>query len=571
MRLMRATTALLLGGLVAAGCVGGIGGDEKGTQPTLTPETEPSVTPLMKLSTRQYQNTVIDLLAASGLSSIAPTVQPLIDSVPADATDTFKGLDNRVASEHMNGFFNVAAAVGDAIETDPALLTAVAGDCASEATLSDSCVEGFLDTFARRAFRRDLKVDERARYAELNDGVRPPAEAIRAMVISLMLAPQFLNHVEIEGVLFAGESDVYQLTGYEVAAKLAYAFWQSMPDDELLDAARDGSLDSDEGYAAQVERVFTDPRTKDTLWSFWDEWLRLSRFPGFAHTRPAFQTLAEGENLGAPGSDHYADMVAEIRALTDLFTWDESGTVEQLLTTNLSVTESTDLAHLYGVEPYSGSGAHPTFADGERAGLLQRAALLVNALEVTNPFHRGAFTRRFILCDALPQPDPAELPDGSLDPPPPDPTATTRERYEAKVKDNPLCEGCHGGFSDLGYVMESFDALGRFRTMELVIDEQTGEVLGELPVDDVAVARVELQDDTPVEGVADLNQRIVASRKVNACIAQQYFTYALRREPGDASGDEALTADLAEADLALAEIFKNLALHPSFRARKVGN
>ncbi|HHH27209.1 MAG TPA: DUF1588 domain-containing protein, partial [Polyangiaceae bacterium] len=143
--------------------------------------------------------------------------------------------------------------------------------------------------------------------------------------------------------------------------------------------------------------------------------------------------------------------------------------------------------------------------------------------------------------------------------------------YEAKVADNPLCEGCHGSFSDIGYVMESFDALGRFRTTELIIDEQSGNILGELPIDDVAVAKVESSDTTPVEGVADLNDRIVASGKVSACLARMYVTYALRREPGDATGDEALQDDLAATDLLLRDVFRNVALHPSFRVRKVGS
>ncbi|MEM9696784.1 MAG: DUF1588 domain-containing protein, partial [Myxococcota bacterium] len=219
-------------------------------------------------------------------------------------------------------------------------------------------------------------------------------------------------------------------------------------------------------------------------------------------------------------------------------------------------------------QPYSGAGPYPTFASGERAGLLQRGALLVNALETTNPFHRGGFTRRYILCDPLPQPDPTQLPNGSLDPPPFDPTATTRERYAAKVDDNPLCEGCHLGFSDIGYVMESFDALGRYRTTETVIDEQTGEVLGELPIDDVAVARIDASDENPVQGAADLNERIVLSGKVNACLAEQYFAFSLRRESGGA-GDRAMVEQLSSRELTLAQIFKQIALHPSFRIRKV--
>lgn len=560
----------LAGGLAVGGCVGSIGdGDPDASKPPLPPGAEPDVAPLMKLSTLQYRNTVVDLLTTSGLASVLPGVEPFMASVPADGTDTFSALDNRVASEHLNGYFNVATGVGDAVEADAGLRGALAGECATESTLSAGCVDGFLGQFGRRVFRRPLTDEERGRYAELNDGERSPAEAIRAMVVTLMLAPQFLNHLEVSGVEFKGRDDVLQLSGYELASKLSYTFWQSMPDDALLDAAESGALGTEEGYASAVARVFDDPRTRETIWQFYAEWFRLERFAGFQANRPAFQTLAEGENIGEPGHDHYGDMVQEIDDLTALIIWDEGGTLNDLLTTNVSVTPSDDLARLYGVEPYSG-GSYPTFSDGERAGVLQRAALLANPLEQTNPFHRGAFIRNYILCDTLPAPDPNELPPGSLDPPPLDPEATTRERFQAKVQDNPLCEGCHGIFSDIGYVMEAYDALGRFRTIEKVLDEQNGDLIAELPIDTSAPARIDLSDTSTVEGPVDLNQRIVESGKMAACMSRQYFAYALRRQPGSAPGDQDLREQMASPEVPLAEVFKRVALHPSFKIRKVG-
>jgi hypothetical protein len=558
----------IAGALYLAGCLGEIGGSDNG--PTLEPEAEAGVTPLMKLSTVQYKNTVADLLTMSGLADLVEEVRPLLDSIPNDSSDTFRGLDNRIATEHFQGYFNVAAAIGDAVEEDPARLQALAGDCALEAALSDGCARDLLATFGRRVYRRALNDEELAFYLAFNDGTRGPAEAVRAMVLTLMLSPRFLNHLELEGAAFRDRGDIFQLTGYEVASKLSYTFWQSMPDDALLAAAEDGSLDTEAGYAAAVERVFSDPRTKDTLWQFYNEWFRLERFTGFAATRPAFQTLAEGENVGEPGHDHYGDMVREIRELVEMVTWQQGGTLTDLLTTNASVTTSADLARLYGVEPYSGSGDPPALPDGERVGILQRAALLVSSLEQTNPFHRGAFVRRYILCDSLPAPDPNSLPPGSLDPPPPDIDATTRERFEQKIEGNGLCESCHGSFASIGYVLEAYDALGRYRETEMVLDEQTGEIVNELPIDDVAPAEIVYGDKAPVDGPAELNERIVASGKVASCLSTQLFTYALRREPSSASGDRALKSELSSSELTLAAVYQAVALHPSFRVRKVG-
>lgn len=556
-----------------AGCIGAIGdgGTGAGDAPPLPPDSEPSESPLMKLSTEQYRNTVTDLLAATGLTPMLPTIEPFLASIPADGTDTFSTLDDRIASEHFNAYWNVAIGIGDAIEADAVLREALAGACATEGDLTDGCVDDFLRSFGRLVFRRPLTDAERARYAELNDGERSPAEAIRAMVVTLLVSPQFVNHVEVDGPSFQGRDDILQLTPYELASRLSYTLWRTMPDEALFAAAEDGTLGTDEGFAAQVDRLFDDPRARDTIWQFYNEWFRLDRFAGFQTNRPGFQTLAEGENVGEEGYDHYGDMVREVRDLVALVVWENEGTLDELLTTNVSVTDSEALARLYGVAPYDGEGDPPRFPEGERAGILQRAALLANPLEQTNPFHRGAVVRRYVLCDSLPAPDPNALPPGSLDAPPIDAEATTRERFDAKVVGNNLCEGCHARFSDIGYVLEAYDALGRYRTIERVIDEENGDVIAELPIDVDAPARIEAGDSSLVSGPAELNERIVASGKVADCISEQYFSYALRRKPGRETGDRNLEDQMAEATGAsLLEAFKTLVLHPSFKARKVG-
>lgn len=550
-----------------------VGENPGGVSITCDTSVQPGVSPLMKLSTVQYRNTVRDLLAAVGAAEALPEVEPLLASIPDDsAGDGFRGLDDRISLEHVQGYFNVGVALADAITSEPGLLTAIAGECAAEATLTQACVDGFLDSFVRLAYRSPLSDAERSELGALNDGVRSPAQAVRAMIVVALSSPRFVNHVEIDGEPIDDVEDLLQLAPHEVAARLSYTFWQTMPDAELRAAADDGTLASDEGFAAQLERVFADPRTRETLWQFWNEWLRFEKFTGFETARPALQALAEGELLGEPGHDHYADMVQEMRDLTELFTFGQSAPLSELLTTDVSVTTSADLARLYGVEPWSGAGDYPRLTD--RSGLLQRAALLVSNLEQTNPFHRGATVRRHLLCDELPQPDPNTLPPGSLDPPPPSSAQTTRERFQAKVEGNSLCQGCHGSFSDIGYVLESFDALGRFRTAEKIFDEQTGELLAELPIDTSAVARVDLGDDRPVADATELNQRIVDSRKVEACLAKHYFAYTSRRLPDSGSLDACVVQDLSEGladeSVGLAGAFQRLARYASFFQRKVG-
>lgn len=181
--------------------------------------------------------------------------------------------------------------------------------------------------------------------------------------------------------------------------------------------------------------------------------------------------------------------------------------------------------------------------------------------------------RRYLLCDPLPQPDPNSLPPGALDPPPPSSARTTRERFQAKVEGNGLCQGCHAGFSDLGYVLESFDALGRYRTVEKIYDEQTGAQLAELPIDTGAIIRI-TGVETPVANAAELNQRVVDSQKVQACMARLYFEFASRRELDDGSADDCAVQDmqrgLDDPAIGLRGAFKRFAQYPSFFQRKVG-
>lgn len=530
----------------------------------------PGVTPLRRLSTQQYQNTVRDLLTTSGLSSLSATVQPLLDAAPADSTLVFTGLDNRVSGQHLSTWFDVAIAVGDRVSTDQASRTAIAGPCATATSLSATCVDGFLNGFGRRALRRPLTTEEASRLRALNDGVRPAPEALRAMVVTLLLSPSFLNHVEVDGTATA--QGPLQLTAFELASRLSYTFWQTLPDDALLDAAASGALLTEAGYQAQLTRLFDDPRTRRTLWLFWREWLKLDAFSGFATGRPGFRSLTQGLRFGEPGHDHYADMVQEVKALTEYVTFDRPASFETLLSTDVSLTRSADLAAVYGVPVFSGTGEPPRFTDGSRKGLLQRAALLVNNVEQTNPFHRGALLRRTILCDPLPQPDPNNLPPGSLDPPVSSATDTTRQRYEKKIAGNNLCVGCHETFTPMGYVQESYDAIGRFRTTEKIYDEQTGTLLADLPLSTSAVARVAFDDERPVAGPAELNQRIIESGRAAACLAKNFTRFTARRE-ATSNVDRCAEAELAtrlRGASTLAEVFRSIAEAPSFRLKVVG-
>ncbi len=530
--------------------------------------------PLFKLSTDQYKNSVRDLLRTYDLDSLLDSVESELDRIPSDSMgDSFRRTDTRIAIEHVQGFFDVGVSVGDALAADESLLESVAGSCASEDELGEDCWDDFKSGFLKRALRHPLSAGESDLFDALLLGSSTGPDAIRSAVVVALSSPRFVYQVEVDGSEVDQQNDdVLALNPYELASRMSYTFWQTMPDDELFARADDGSLLEESVYREQLGRVWDDPRTRDTIERFMNEWLRLEKFTGFETSRPGFAALTEGESFGEDGHDYYGAMTQEVFDLTNWFVFDEPGTLTDLLTTNISLTQSDDLASLYGVSAWDGSDDPPTVDD--RAGLLQRAALLVSNLEQTNPFHRGALVRRNILCGTLAQPDPNALPAGSLDPPPLDEAQTTRQRFAAKVDGKPLCENCHSSFGAIGYVMESFDAVGRFRTIERIFDEETGELLAELPIDTMAEIDISAANEDPINGAAELNERIAQSGRVEVCLAENYFEYFARRAKADASLDECVIEDLARSlgadGVGLAGAFLRLAELPTFFTKKVG-
>lgn len=525
--------------------------------------------PLVKLSTVQYRNTVRDLVTALGGGELVSGLDAALAAIPDDSrSDLFSGLDTRVALEHVEGYYNVAKLVAQGVTSDDELLQAVAGDCALEASPSDACLDDFVDVIGGLAYRHPLTEDEHAELAEHGRSVTAPRDQVRAVIIAAMISPRFVHHVEVDGAWLSNSSDVLQLSAYEIVSRLSYTFWQTMPDAELFAAAEDGSVLTSAGLQDALGHVQGDPRAKSTLWSFWREWLGLDNFTGFEFGRPGFQALTAGLDLS---EDLYADMVDEVRVLTEEFTFNQTGTFEDLLKTNVSVTQSGQLASLYGVDAWSGSGAYPTLDVSQRTGLFQRAALLVSSLEQTNPFHRGAFVKRNLLCDALPSPDPTALPPGSLDIPEVTEAETTRQRFENKVANNDLCTGCHGLFSSVGYALEAYDALGRYRDVERVFDEASGDLLAELPVN--AVAEVTIGGETQtVASPAELGQLMLDSGNVDACLASQYFRFVNRRAAATTTSDACITRELADVTQTngLRAGFRRVAELTTFYQRRVG-
>jgi len=248
------------------------------------------------------------------------------------------------------------------------------------------------------------------------------------------------------------------------------------------------------------------------------------------------------------------------------YTWDEPAGITALLTGPHSFARTSDLARIYDVPTWRGQGTPPTLPNG-RGGLLTRAALLATGTADTRPIMRGVFIRRQLLCD-------------ELDPPPPSAALTqpiaarersTRQAVE-QLTEQPgsLCASCHATrINPLGFVLEGYDALGRIRSEQRVLNLQ-GSVLDTLPIDLEVTPYVTETDARKLDSPAQLAQRMLDSGKVEACLARHYFRFTFGRYEDleqDGCALERLRARLQQTGQ-LREMLREAALLPEMTHRR---
>jgi hypothetical protein len=310
-------------------------------------------------------------------------------------------------------------------------------------------------------------------------------------------APALLYRVERGGEPVDELPGWVRLDGYELASRLSYFFWGTMPDDALFEAARQGELETREQVAAQARRLAASPRALDTLARFHREWLKVGELTHAERNQssfPAFSDTARRALLG------------EMRGFMRHVMEDRDGSLQTLFSSN-------DFPVAAGLEALYGG---PDAVSTERHGILTLASVMAahGGPDATNPIERGAFIRREVLCNP-PPPLPGDVDtSGPLESTADRPTA--RQRLAPLLERSP-CNGCHSLFNPLGYAFEQYDAVGQFRTHEngVRIDPS-----GDLSVED---ARGTFADAT------DLSALIATSDVAHRCYAEQWFHFAAGR------------------------------------------
>jgi len=447
-------------------------------------------------------------------------------------------------------YMRVAEDIAETVMADVSTLVACApGDDEAQ------CGQQFVDDFGLRAFRRPPTAEERAVLVGLFEEGRAAeglAGGLRMVVQTVLQSPQFLYHVELgspQGPDDGGNADIVALDDYELASKLSYFLWDTMPDDPLLEAAAAGVLSDPEALRLAAERMLDDDRASDALASFHRQWLHLD----------ALEVL-EKDPTAYPDFDVALReaMADETTMFADWVIRNDDARLETLLTASYSFPTGP-LLDFYGIDPDFYDPTLPVELDpSHRAGLLTHAGVLAMHAHAdqSSPVRRGKLVRETILCTPL-APPPPEV---DVVPPPVDPNATTRERFDQHRSD-PACAGCHVLIDPLGLGFEHYDGIGRWRDTEAgkPIDA-TGEIVGTKDI------------NGHFDGAIELAEQLAQSEQVRTCLAQQWFTYGLGRAPGedDTCSFDAMREAFDASDHDIRELLLSMVTTDSFRYRRVG-
>jgi len=450
-------TAGASGSAGAGGSVAGTGGAAGGTGGTLGAcETKaPPPQRIVRLDFAQVENTYTALLGAE--------VRPALEaaSVLSDGRHReFQALfteGDLVNADILHKTWNRAEA---AAGTVAARLAAVTG-CA--AATDAACITTYLNALAARAFRRPITAEETAsiettRTAIAATGVTPE-DAVLYAIQAILLSPASLYRTEI-GAVAAGAT-VSTLTGNELASLISYFVVNGPPDTQLTAAAAAGTLATPDGVRAEVDRLLATPEAQANLTEVMLSYYRI----GDIDATTKDPALYPEWTLGVSDAAYRETELFLGRAL-----W--QGTVSDLMLSRHTFVNE-DLAALYGVAYPGAPGAgflEVDLPETERAGLLSQISMMAirSRPDTTSVVARGLFVNSSILCAPRIDEPPPEISD-AVDALKNDPTLNEREKADYRAG-QPMCAGCHLSFDAYGLVLESFDAIGRFRTTYADLD-----------------------------------------------------------------------------------------------------
>jgi mono/diheme cytochrome c family protein len=414
------------------------------------------------------------------------------------------------------------------------------------------CARSIVARLARRAYRRPVTETDLAPLMKFYDAGRAEAgfeRGIEAALRGILVSPKFLIRVERDSPLVrrgepSGSPALSPVNDIDLASRLSFFLWSSIPDEQLLDLAARGQLSRPVVLDAQVKRMLRDPKSSALVDNFAAQWLHARNLKSATPDKGDFPDF--DDNLRQAFERELklfvASIIREDRGVLDLMTADYTFVNERL-------------AQHYGIpNVYGPQFRRVTLADDARKGLLGKGAVLLvtSHADRTSPVVRGKWILDNLL-GAPPPPPPAVVP--PLDESAAAATLTMRQRME-KHRENPVCASCHKVMDPIGLALENFDAIGRWRDLD-----------GESPIDASGV----LTDGTKVSGAVDLRQALLRRPEVLVgTMTEKLMTYALGRGL-DATDMPAVRAVVREASgdqYRFSALVKGIVTSTPFRMRR---
>jgi hypothetical protein len=364
-------------------------------------------------------------------------------------------------------------------------------DAGSEPTLRKFCMQ-----FAERAFRRPLTEEQQKFYIQRQFEAAPDLlTAVKRVVLLTLKSPRFLYR-ELEG----DAKDPY-----DIASRMSFGMWDTAPDEDLLKAARDGKLTGHDEMVRQLDRMLPDVRTRSKLRDFLLGWLKISQPRDLAKDPASFPEFTP-------------DVASDLRTSLELSIddiLDGSAGYKQFLLSK-SVWLNGRLAKVYGVKlPEDAPFARVEFEPQRRAGVLSHPYLLASLAytSASSPIHRGVFVSRSVLGRVLRPPAQAVAPL----PPEVHAELSTRDRVALQTKPE-ACQGCHAMINPLGFTMENFDAIGRYRERDR-----------DKPIDATGSYLTPSGEVEKFNGMKDLAEFVASSDESQTAFVKQLFHHTVKQ------------------------------------------
>lgn len=367
-------------------------------------------------------------------------------------------------------------------------------------------IQEFCLKFAERAYRRPLEEAEKNSLSqEFQDG--DVTKAAKRVIIRVLTSPEFL-YVDW------GRKNPDQ---WEVASRLSLSLWDALPDKALLEAAQKGELKTAEAVRAQAERMLKDPRAKAKVKGFFEHWLEMEEADEVTKDREAYPDFNE-------------EVLADLRTSLEMFVndvvWSEKSDYRDLLLADYLYLNGR-LAKFYGVETSANEDFEKVSVDAKsRSGVLTHPFLLTafSYHKSSSPIHRGVFLTRNIVGRSLkPPPMAIQFMDGRFDP-----SLTMREKVTELTRPN-ACQSCHTLINPLGFSLENFDAVGRFRTHD---NNKPVDSTSEFPMNDGRMIKI--------SGARDVAELAARSEEAHSAFTRQLFQQMVKQAPA-AYGKSTLT------------------------------